>query len=94
MINYGTPATMEELVQEAGRAGRDGSEAEAILYHKIIGRKFTNAMKMYGENQIICRRKFCITVSYLMKKPILTILLRVGVVTFVHHRVIAQFVKN
>ena len=58
VINYGTPATMEELVQEAGRAGRDGSEAEAILYHKVIGRKFTNAMKMYGENQIMSQKNF------------------------------------
>ena len=56
VINYGTPGTLEELVQESGRAGRDGSEAEAILYHRIIGKKVTNAIKAYGENKSICHR--------------------------------------
>ena len=27
VINYGTPSILEELVQESGRAGRDGREA-------------------------------------------------------------------
>lgn len=57
IINYGTPGTLEELVQELGRAGRDESEAEAILYPKIVGKKVTNSVKEYGENKSICRRK-------------------------------------
>ena len=57
VINYGTPGTLEELVQELGRAGRDGSEAEAVLYHKSIGKKITRDMKVYGENTSECRRK-------------------------------------
>ena len=32
VINWGTPNTVEELVQQTGRAGRDGSDADAILY--------------------------------------------------------------
>ena len=35
VINYGSPRTLEELVQESGRAGKDGHQAEAILYPKI-----------------------------------------------------------
>ena len=57
VINYGTPGTLEELVQELGRAGRDGSEAEAVLYHKSSGKKITCDMKVYGENTSECRRK-------------------------------------
>ncbi|XP_065894572.1 ATP-dependent DNA helicase RecQ-like [Dysidea avara] len=37
VINYGTPNTLEELVQEMGRAGKNGNQAQAILYHKAIG---------------------------------------------------------
>jgi len=38
VINYGTPNTLEELVQEMGRAGRNGGQSCAILYHKAIGK--------------------------------------------------------
>ena len=56
IINYGTPSTLEELVQELGRAGRDGSPAEAILYHKVVGKKITDAATAYGTNQTVCRQ--------------------------------------
>ena len=56
IINYGIPSTLEELVQEMGRAGRNGCPAEAILYHKVVGKKITTAAKNYGENQTMCRR--------------------------------------
>lgn len=56
IINYGTPSTLEELVQELGRAGRNGCPAQAILYHKVVGKKITKAAKAYGENQTMCRR--------------------------------------
>ena len=56
VINYGTPNTLEELVQEIGRAGRNGENAQAILYHKIIGNNVTESAKKYGENKTVCRR--------------------------------------
>jgi len=31
VIKWGAPSTIEELVQQTGRAGRNGAEAEAIL---------------------------------------------------------------
>ena len=56
IINYGTPSTLEELVQELGRAGRNGSPAEAILYHKVVGKTITDTAKAYGDNHTMCRR--------------------------------------
>ena len=57
VINYGTPNTLEELVQEMGRAGRNGDQSLAILYHKAIGNKISKQAKLYGENKSICRRE-------------------------------------
>jgi len=57
IINWGAPTSLEELVQETGRAGRDGSAAEAILYYgKGANKHISNAVKHYGENQAECRR--------------------------------------
>jgi len=56
VINYGSPRTLEELVQEAGCAGRDGCQAEAILYPKTIGKKVTDAMTEYQVNVKKCRK--------------------------------------
>ena len=56
IVNYGTPSTLEELIQETGTAGRNGGLAEAILYHKVIGKKIIDSVKQYGENQTSCRR--------------------------------------
>ena len=55
VINYSTPSTLEELVQESGQAGRDGREACSILYHKTV-KGITPVVKMYGENQSVCCR--------------------------------------
>ena len=57
VINYGTPTTLEELVQEMGRAGSNGNQAHAILYYKVIGNKISVQAKQYGENKSLCRRK-------------------------------------
>jgi len=58
VINYGLPRTLEELVQEAGRGGRDGRQTEAILFPKKIGeKKITSAMNEYASNVEQCRRK-------------------------------------
>ena len=56
VINWGSPSTLEELVQEAGRSGRDGRPAEAILYPKAVGRRVTKAIQDYQENTTDCRR--------------------------------------
>lgn len=57
IINWGAPTTLEELVQETGRAGRDESEAEAILYYGQGANKYiSKEMKVYRENQAERRR--------------------------------------
>ena len=33
VINWGPPTTLEDLLQQSGRAGRDGTQSEAILYY-------------------------------------------------------------
>jgi len=40
VINSGLPNTLEDLLQETGRAGRDGSQAEVILYFRKQGKCF------------------------------------------------------
>lgn len=58
VINYGTPYTLEELVQEMGRAGRNGDQAEDILYHKMLEKNnCCSKAKAYGENQRVCQRE-------------------------------------
>ena len=40
IINWGCPNTLEELVQETGRGGRDGHYVQAILYSTAIVTEF------------------------------------------------------
>ena len=47
IIHWGLPSNTEEYVQETGRAGRDGSDAEAILYRGKTGRHASESMKAY-----------------------------------------------
>lgn len=58
IIHWGLPTTIEEYVQEAGRAGRDGNCAEAILYEGKVGVHYTKLMKEYVANNKVCRRRF------------------------------------
>ena len=55
IINWGAPNTIEELVQQTGRAGRDGREADAILYCRK-GRFTSKCIDEYGKNEVMCRR--------------------------------------
>ncbi|XP_065884449.1 uncharacterized protein [Dysidea avara] len=57
IINWGASNSLEELVQESGRAGRDSSEAKSILYYgKGAMTHISKPVKIYGENQSHCRR--------------------------------------
>lgn len=58
IIHWGLPSNLEEYVQEAGRAGRDGKPAQAILYVGKGGKNSSKAMKAYTVNTSSCRRRF------------------------------------
>ena len=56
IINWGAPNTIEELVQQTGRAGRDGRAADGILYSRKQGKFTSKIMEEYGKNETKCRR--------------------------------------
>ena len=39
IVHWGVPSDVEQYVQETGRAGRDGLQAQAILYHGKTGKR-------------------------------------------------------
>ena len=57
IINWGAPCTLEELLQETSRAGRNGapSEAPSKLISFNVGKNTTKAMKEYLVNASLCR---------------------------------------
>ena len=57
IVHWGLPSNIEEYVQEIGRAGRDGKDAQAVLYKGKIGHHANASMKMYASNTTYCRRK-------------------------------------
>lgn len=57
IIHWGVPCTVEEYVQEAGRAGRDGLSAVAILHRGKLGKHCSKGMKEYLSNNEHCRRR-------------------------------------
>lgn len=57
VIHWGLPSNIE-YVQESGRAGRDGLNAQAILYKGKPGRDVQTLMEEYLKNENICCRKF------------------------------------
>ena len=57
VINWGPPPTLEDLLQQSGRAGRDGIQSEPILYYVKPGQNTSSAMQKYGTNQVMCRRE-------------------------------------
>ena len=60
VINYGIPRSIEEFIQESGRAGRDGEAAESILYHSraLQHRNTDAAMLGYCSKDVGCRRRY------------------------------------
>ena len=57
IMHWGLPSDVEEYVQETGRAGRDGKQAEAILFKGKKGQHASEKMKQYSTNEDQCRQK-------------------------------------
>ena len=55
IIHWGPPSTIEQYMQEIGRAGRDEGDSIAILIDKK-NRFTTSSMKSYVKNEKECRR--------------------------------------
>lgn len=47
IVHWGAPCSIEEYVQETGRAGRDGLQAVAILHKGKVGKHVSEAMNNY-----------------------------------------------
>ena len=58
VIHWGLTSTVEEYVQESGRAGRDGLSAQAIIYQGKGGKHSEKKIKDYVSNNSICRCRF------------------------------------
>ena len=58
VIHFGPPPTVEQYIQEIGRAGRDGQQSTALLlYGGTIGKHIEKKVQTYGKNTTTCRRK-------------------------------------
>ena len=56
VIHFGTPGTIEEYIQETGRAGRDGQPAKACLFYGNPPKDVSPQMNSYGANTAQCCR--------------------------------------
>ncbi|XP_060576311.1 ATP-dependent DNA helicase RecQ-like [Ruditapes philippinarum] len=60
VIHAGPPTSLETYVQEIGRAGRTGKDAQAILYFNrgdLAPRAMRKDMKEYCTNTTVCKRE-------------------------------------
>ena len=57
IIHWGPPSTLEQYVQESGRAGRDNLPSDACILYGSPGRHVDGSIKQYAENQEKCRRE-------------------------------------
>jgi bloom syndrome protein len=57
VFHWKPPSTLEQYMQESGRAGRDGLPSKAILMYGNPGKSVDNNVRNYGDNNKYCRRE-------------------------------------
>lgn len=55
VIHWGVPSSIEQYVQEIGRAGHDGLQSQAIIIIRKLNRHTELSVKQYVENSNTCR---------------------------------------
>ena len=55
--SLGMPTTLEEYIQQTGRAGRDGKPSVAIVFPGKKLRNTSTCALQYESNTTLCRRK-------------------------------------
>ena len=72
IIHYGPSRDIEDYVQETGRAGRDGSQCDVILYYYpgCLLEYVSPSIKEYCKQSTVCRREFLLTqFNFSVKHP-------------------------
>jgi len=57
IIHYGPPASIDQYVQETGRAGRDGIDSSVVLLFRKPNKNLQQTMVEYSTNMTECCRK-------------------------------------
>jgi len=87
VFNCGTPNTLEELVQEAGR---NGNQAHTILYHKAIGNDVTEQAKFMEKTSVFATGNCFLRTFFSFTKRV--VLVDVNVVICVLYGVLVKIV--